>query len=79
MIFMESGTTFILTIFFTSKQLLCDLESVGTYGCGTARRDEEGIKKSEVQTTVSKYNYTKLAYYFQYITGVKIQLYSLIM
>ena len=25
--------------FFTSKQLLCDLESRGTYGCGTARKD----------------------------------------
>ncbi len=45
MIFMESGTTFILTIFFTSKQLLCDLESVGTYGCRTARRDRLGFPK----------------------------------
>ena len=29
--------------FFTSKKLLCDLESVGTYGCGTARRDRLGF------------------------------------
>ena len=29
--------------FFTSKRLLCDLESVGTYGCGTARRDRQGF------------------------------------
>ena len=26
--------------FFTSKQLLCDLESLGTYGCGTARKTD---------------------------------------
>ncbi len=31
--------------YFTSKQLLCDLESVGTYGCGTARRDRLGFPK----------------------------------
>jgi len=27
--------------FFTSKQLLCDLEAVGLYGCGTARKDRK--------------------------------------
>jgi hypothetical protein len=27
--------------FFTSKGLLCDLESVGIYGCGTARKDRK--------------------------------------
>ncbi len=29
--------------FFTSKQLLCSLESVGVYGCGTCRRDRKGF------------------------------------
>ena len=45
-------------IFFTSKRLLCDLESVGMYVCGTARRDRQGfpveLKKSKVVGTVSK-------------------------
>ena len=27
--------------FFTSKSLLCDLERVGVYGCGTARADRK--------------------------------------
>jgi len=27
--------------FFNSKQLLCDLEAVGLYGCGTARKDRK--------------------------------------
>ncbi len=26
---------------FNSKQLLCDLEAVGLYGCGTARKDRK--------------------------------------
>ena len=29
--------------FFTSRQLLCDLESKGIYGCGTARKDRKGF------------------------------------
>ena len=29
--------------FFTSKELLCDLESKRVYGCGTARKDRRGF------------------------------------
>ena len=29
--------------FFTSKALICDLEEVGIYGCGTARKDRRGF------------------------------------
>ena len=29
--------------FFTSKELLCDLESVGVYGCGTTLKDRIGF------------------------------------
>ena len=29
--------------FFTSKKLICDLEVVGLYGCGTARKDRKGF------------------------------------
>jgi len=29
--------------FFTSRQLVCDLESNGIYGCGTARKDRRGF------------------------------------
>ena len=39
--------------FFTSKKLLCDLESVGIYGCGTARKDRrdfpEQLKKPKLK------------------------------
>ena len=44
--------------FFTSKKLLCDLESVGTYGCGTDRKDRLGfpeqLKKSQVEEKVKQ-------------------------
>ena len=40
--------------FFTSRQLLCDLESSGIYGCGTARKDKRGfpveLKKLNIKT-----------------------------
>ena len=29
--------------FFTSKKLMCDLESSGTYGCGTVRKNWKGF------------------------------------
>jgi len=32
--------------FFNSKQLLCDLEAVGLYGCGTARKDRKHFPTS---------------------------------
>ena len=28
--------------FFTCKNLLCDLDEVGVYGCGTSRKDRKG-------------------------------------
>jgi len=40
--------------FFTSKALLCDLEAVGLYGCGTARKDRKhfpaDLKKAILHT-----------------------------
>ena len=40
--------------FFTSKALLCDLEAVGLYGCGTARKDRKyfpvHLKKPKLRT-----------------------------
>lgn len=40
--------------FFTSKALLCDLEAVGLYGCGTARKDRKGfpeeLKKAKLHS-----------------------------
>ena len=39
---------------FTSKALMCDLEAVGLYGCGTARKDRKGfpvhLKKAKLHT-----------------------------
>ena len=39
---------------FTSKALLCDLEAVGLYGCGTARKDRKhfpvDLKKAKLRT-----------------------------
>ena len=40
--------------FFTSKALICDLEAVGLYGCGTARKDRKvfpvDLKKAKFHT-----------------------------
>ena len=40
--------------FFTNKSLLCDLEEVRIYGCGTARKDRKGfpdrLKKAKLKT-----------------------------
>ncbi len=40
--------------FFNSKQLLCDLEALGLYGCGTARKDRKhfptDLKKAKLHS-----------------------------
>ncbi len=40
--------------YFNSKQLLCDLEAVGLYGCGTARKDRKlfptNLKTAKLRT-----------------------------
>ena len=39
--------------FFTTKQLICDLEEVGLYGCGAARKDRIGFP-AELKTAKFK-------------------------
>ena len=47
--------------FFTSKSLLCDLEAVGMYGCGTTRTNRigfpEDLKKARLQERVKMCTY----------------------
>ena len=40
--------------FFTSKKLLCDLESSGIYGCGTARKDRRGFPEALKKPNLKK-------------------------